>query len=37
LQDAAGAWHDGVNADTLHLTSRGYERLNAALRPLLFE
>jgi lysophospholipase L1-like esterase len=37
LQDAAGDWHDGVNADTLHLTFRGYERLNAALRPLLVE
>lgn len=37
LQDAEGRWHDGVNADTLHLTRDGYARLNAAIRPLLVE
>jgi lysophospholipase L1-like esterase len=37
LQDDAGRWRDGVNADTLHLTSRGYEYLNGAIAPLIRE
>jgi len=37
LQDAAGRWRDGVNADTLHLTPRGYEYLNGAIAPLIRE
>jgi hypothetical protein len=30
-----GSWYDGVSKDTLHLTSAGYERLNAAVIPIL--
>lgn len=35
LKDADGHWHDGVVADALHITPRGYEYLNAAVAPLL--
>lgn len=35
LQDGEGQWADGVTADALHLTPRGYDHLNAAIRPLL--
>ncbi len=37
LKDGQGHWRDGVVADTLHLTPRGYELLNAELVPLLRE
>ena len=35
LQDGEGHWVDGMTADALHLTPRGYDHLNAAIRPLL--
>jgi lysophospholipase L1-like esterase len=35
LMDAGGRWHEGVTADTLHLTPAGYARLNAAIGPLV--
>jgi lysophospholipase L1-like esterase len=35
LKQPDGSWYDGVSKDTLHLTSAGYERLNAAVTPLL--
>ncbi len=35
LQDGAGNWRADVVADTLHLTPRGYEYLNAAVAPLI--
>jgi lysophospholipase L1-like esterase len=35
LQDNHGHWIDGVTADALHLTSRGYDQLNTAILPLL--
>jgi lysophospholipase L1-like esterase len=35
LMDAGRRWHEGVLADTLHLTPAGYARLNAAVGPLV--
>jgi lysophospholipase L1-like esterase len=35
LMDSTGRWHEDLNADTLHLTPLGYERLNAAIQQLL--
>lgn len=35
LQDEAGNWRANAVADTLHLTPRGYEYLNAAVIPLI--
>lgn len=35
LQDTKGRWRAGVTADTLHITPRGYEYLNAVVTPLL--
>lgn len=35
LQDEHGEWQDGVNKDTLHLTARGYEKMNLVLKEAL--
>jgi lysophospholipase L1-like esterase len=37
LQDKDGHWYPGVNADTLHLTAGGYQRLNQVVAPLIEE
>ncbi len=35
LKDSQGQWHKGVNLDSLHLTSIGYDYLNHAITPVL--